>query len=161
MVFIMNHSLRSILQLPLPVFLAALLILPPLQTKVEAQQGYQRQLLRLHNRERARRNIRPLRLHGALNRASIRYARVMNANDHWSHTGPDGSTVRDRVEAECATCFRGWGENLAKGQRNPAQATRAWMQSPGHRRNILRRSFRRVGFGRAGSAPYWVAKFGA
>jgi uncharacterized protein YkwD len=136
--------------------------LPSLAPPAQGQTAYQKQLLRLHNRERAKRNIRPLRLHPALNRAAVKYARVMNANDHFDHTGPapDFSTMPDRIKAECSSCFSTMGENIALGQRNPAEVTRGWMNSPGHRRNILNRRFTRVGFGRAGSPIYWCTNFG-
>ena len=51
-------------------------------------------------------------------------------------------------------------ENIAFGQPSVASVNLAWMKSPGHRRNILHRNFRFVGFGKAGASPYWVANFG-
>lgn len=131
-----------------------------LTAPVEAATAYQNQLLRLHNRERSKRNLPRLRFHRALNRAAVKYARVMNANNHFDHNGPDGSTMDSRILAECSNCFLTMGENIARGQRSPAEVTRGWMRSPGHRRNILNRRFGRVGFGRAGSPTYWVTNFG-
>lgn len=130
--------------------------------KVEAQARYQKQLLRLHNAERAKRNRPKMRLHGALNRASVKYARVMNSNQHFSHTGPapDFSEFDDRIREAGGTNFKTMAENIAMGQRTPHEVMRAWMKSPGHRRNILNRKFTRVGFGKAGNPPYWVTNFG-
>ncbi|MBL9158752.1 MAG: CAP domain-containing protein [Verrucomicrobiales bacterium] len=124
--------------------------------------GYQKKLLRLHNEARNKRNLPPLRLRGALNTAAVKYALVMDTNNHFDHTGPapDFTTFDQRIKTECPDCFTTMGENIAFGQANEAAVTTAWMKSPGHRRNILNRSFRFVGFGRAGSEPYWVTNFG-
>jgi uncharacterized protein YkwD len=127
---------------------------------VKAATTAQKQLLRLHNAEREKRNLPRLRFHSALNRAATSYARLMDVNDHFDHTGPDGSTFDQRVVNAGGTGFSTMGENIALGQRTAAEVTRAWMNSPGHRRNILRRSFRFVGFGKAGTEPYWVTNFG-
>lgn len=148
-------SLRTCLLLA--AFLAFVTALCP---RVEAATAYQRQLLRLHNEERAKRNLPALKLHGALNLAAAKYARVLDVNDHFDHVGPDGSTFDERIEEAGGTSFTAMGENIAMGQRTPVEVTRAWMASPGHRRNILFRSFRFVGFGKAGGEPYWVTNFG-
>jgi uncharacterized protein YkwD len=54
------------------------------------------------------------------------------------------------------------GENIASGQRNPADVMKAWMNSPGHRANILRCGYRNIGVGVAfrGSTPIWTQDFG-
>ncbi len=142
------------------LFTAILLASTSLCPRVEAATAYQRQLLRLHNVEREKRNQPRLRFHGALNRSASRYASLMDATDHFDHTGPDGSTFDQRILDAGGTGFLTMGENIALGQRTPDEVTRAWMASPGHRRNILNRSFRVVGFGKAGSEPYWVTNFG-
>lgn len=130
--------------------------------QAEAATAYQRQLLRFHNQERAKRNRAPLRLHGVLNRSSIRYAKLMGKQpgNYLSHTGPDGSTFVRRIQAAGSRSFQAMAENLALGHRSPRQVTKAWMSSPGHRRNILSARYRFVGFGRAGSGPHWVVNFG-
>jgi uncharacterized protein YkwD len=138
---------------------AFLLAVSALSPRAEAATAYQNQLLRLHNAEREKRNLPRLSFHGALNRAASRYARLMDSTDHFDHTGPDGSTFDQRILAAGGSGFMTMGENIAFGQRTPAEVTRAWMASPGHRRNILNRSFRLVGFGKAGTEPYWVTNF--
>lgn len=122
-----------------------------------AQADYRSSLLRLHNKERKKRNKPRFRKHGALQRAATKYARVMKQNNHFSHTGLDGSSSDDRIRAEG---FRGnaTGENIAEGQRTVQEVFRAWMRSPGHRRNIRRGFFDRIGFGKSGT--YWVTNFG-
>jgi uncharacterized protein YkwD len=142
----------------------ALGILLPLapEASAAASAGYQKKLLRLHNEERKKRNKPPLRLRGALNAAAVKYAIVMDQNNHFDHVGPAPgfSTFDQRIKAECPDCFTTMAENIALGQANEAAVNTAWIKSPGHRRNILNGNFRFVGFGRAGSEPYWVANFG-
>jgi len=124
--------------------------------------SYQKSLLRLHNEERAKRNRQPLRLHGALNRAAVRYAVVMSREPgtYLDHTGPDGSTFDQRILAAGGTNFSTMAENIALGQPNESAVNLAWMRSAGHRSNILNPRFKFVGFGRAGGAPHWVTNFG-
>jgi uncharacterized protein YkwD len=142
------------------LFVTALFMaVPVFSPRAKAATAYQNQLLRLHNAEREKRNLPRLRFHGALNRAASRYARLMDSTDHFDHTGPDGSTFDQRILAAGGSGFTTMGENIAFGQRTPVEVTRAWMASPGHRRNILNRNFRLVGFGKAGGEPYWVTNF--
>lgn len=118
---------------------------------------YEKTLLRLHNKERKRRNLPRFRFNGALRRAAKKYAKVMNRNDHFSHTGLDGSSSDDRIRAAGYT-GNATGENIAFGYRSPKSVFRGWMNSAGHRRNIRRRSFNKIGFGKSGT--YWVTNFG-
>ena len=71
----------------------------------------------------------------------------------FDHTSPGGTTMLDRIRRTGYTSgARGWslGENIAWGSgrlATAAQIQRAWMKSPGHRANILQRSFRQIGIG--------------
>ncbi len=148
---------------PFPLLLAATLFLGTWAVpmpEAHAAKGYQKTLLRLHNKEREKRNRKPMKLHASLNRAASRYASTMNRNNHFSHTGPDGSTFDRRIRDAGGNNFTTMAENIAMGQRNPREVTRAWIKSPGHRRNIMNPRFRFVGFGKAGSPIYWAANFG-
>lgn len=118
---------------------------------------YEKTLLRLHNRERKRRHLPRFRFNTSLRKAAKSYARVMAANNHFSHTGLDGSSSDDRIRAAGFTGST-TGENIAFGYTSPKAVFRGWMRSPGHRRNIRRRSFDLIGFGKSGT--YWVTNFG-
>lgn len=122
-----------------------------------AEAGYQNSLLRLHNKERKRRNLPRFRSNGALIRAATGYSKVMHDNDHFSHTGLDNSSADDRIRAAGYT-GNATGENIAAGFTTPASVFRGWMNSPGHRRNIRSRLFNKIGFGKTGT--YWVTNFG-
>lgn len=116
----------------------------------------------LTNAERATAGLPPLAADPDLTVAAQRHSEDMVARDFYSHTDPEGGRPWDRAAA--AGCrHRGIGENIACGQRTPAEVVRGWMNSPGHRANILNPKFSHIGIGyatgsRAGT--YWTQLFG-
>lgn len=107
----------------------------------------------LINRERARRGLRRLRENGRLSAAAHRHSSAMVRHRYFAH-GSFMSRIRRSGYLRSA---RSWtvGENIAwgsGGRGSPAAIVRAWMRSPGHRRNILGR-FREVGIGIVAGAP--------
>lgn len=113
----------------------------------------------LLNRERARHHLPRLRASKSLRRAAISYSGTMVRHGFFSHVSPSGSTMTTRIKRTAyLRGARSWalGENLAWGagsQATPARIVRAWMHSPGHRANILNRSFREIGIGVVRGAP--------
>jgi uncharacterized protein YkwD len=86
----------------------------------------------------------------------------MVARAFYSHTSPDGREPWHRAEAAGST-RRSIGENIACGQRSAAEVVRGWMNSPGHRANILKPGFTHIGVGFAGggaAGTYWTQLFG-
>ncbi|MDX2545841.1 CAP domain-containing protein [Streptomyces sp. WI04-05B] len=117
----------------------------------------------LTNRERARAGLAPLATDALLTRAAQAHSTDMVVRAFYSHTGPDGSRPWDRAAAAGST-RRTIGENIACGQRSPAEVVEGWMNSPGHRANILKREFTHIGIGFAGggkAGTYWTQLFGA
>ena len=110
-------------------------------------------ILCLHNQIRAERGLPTLRTNKRLRKAAVGHSRDMVANDYFEHTTPSGATMVDRIlRAHYVRADRGWslGENLAWGTGSyatPRGAVDAWMNSEGHRENILRRAYREVGIG--------------
>lgn len=110
-------------------------------------------ILCLHNQIRAQRGMRTLRTNRRLRKAAVRHSRDMVWNDYFEHTTPKGVTMVDRIlRSRYVRANRGWslGENLAWGTgtyATPRGAVDAWMNSEGHRENILRRAYREVGIG--------------
>ena len=110
-------------------------------------------MLCLHNAERARHGLPRLSENPRLRRAAARHAAHMVEARFFDHTTPAGSTMVDRIRRTGYTSgARGWsiGENIAWGTgrlATAAQIHRSWMSSPGHRANILQRSFREIGIG--------------
>jgi uncharacterized protein YkwD len=126
--------------------------------------GAERTLLTAINSARAAAGVPPLRASASLTSAAAWQSKALAQAGYLNHTSPDGSTLIDRLTR---ARWHGTtaGEDLAVAP-SPSQAVAMWMQSPGHRENLLRPSFRIVGLGLAqgswsGSAALYVtADFG-
>ncbi len=121
----------------------------------------ERELLALVNQERAAAGVPTLRAHPKLMRAARAHSANMARQGQLNHT-LDGKGPGERI-AELGYASSGWGENVAAGQRTPAEAMASWMGSPGHRGNILNPSFTEVGLGVArdtNGGAYWTQVFG-
>ncbi|WP_431772305.1 CAP domain-containing protein [Streptomyces cucumeris] len=121
------------------------------------------EVIALTNAERAAARLAPLAAEPRLTTAAQRHSDDMVARDFYSHTGSEGREPWDRARAAGAG-HRGIGENIACGQRSAAEVVCGWMDSPGHRANILKPDFTHIGVGyatgsRAGT--YWTQVFGA
>ncbi len=118
------------------------------------------------NQIRSANGLAALSSNGQLAQSAVNYAAYMGRANFFSHTGPDGSTMTGRIEAGG---YSGWtfvAENLAGGQGSAAAVVDAWMNSPGHRANILSPKAKELGIGhvfQGGSTygHYWVQHFGA
>lgn len=115
------------------------------------------------NRERVQRDIPKLGANSVLNKAAQYHANRMVKLDFFDHIGPDGDTPEDRVEmfndGQRITYI---GENIAAGGSTPKATCAQWMNSSGHKANILREEFEIVGGGFARGGDYgkvWVAVF--
>ncbi|MDT9235451.1 MAG: CAP domain-containing protein [Limnospira sp. PMC 737.11] len=129
-------------------------------------QVFEQQVLQLVNQERAQAGLQPLSLNPLLNQAARNHSTNMARQDFFSHTGLDGSSPSDRARAVGFTS--GVGENIAAGHRTPESVVQGWMDSPGHRENILNPSYTQIGIGHyflandTGSFNlnnYWTQKF--
>ncbi|MDR6978930.1 uncharacterized protein YkwD/stress response protein SCP2 [Streptomyces sp. 3330] len=117
----------------------------------------------LANGERARAGLPALAVDPLLTTAAQAHSADMVARAFYSHVSPEGSHPWDRAAAAGST-RRTIGENIACGQRSPAEVMDGWMNSPGHRANILKPAFTHIGVGFAGGGPagtYWTQLFGA
>lgn len=109
--------------------------------------GFAEQVVALVNAERATAGCNPLTIQPQLNQAALAHSEDMALNDFFSHTGSNGSSVTDRMEAAGYTNWTAAGENIAAGQTTPAEVMNSWMNSPGHRANILNCDFADIGVG--------------
>lgn len=107
----------------------------------------------------------PLTNHALLNLAAQRHSEDMIERDYFEHTSPDGKDPGDRITAT-GYVWSTYGENIAAGYATPAEVMGGWMNSPGHRANILNCDFREIGIGyavrqsNAGRAePFWTQVF--
>jgi uncharacterized protein YkwD len=115
-----------------------------------ATTGYENTLLREINQVRAQHNLRALRVSRALNEAAEFHSKAMASRGFFAHESADGSSFWKRVERFYpSNGHRYWaaGENLAYGSPtiSPGWTVQAWMDSPGHRANLLSGSWQEVG----------------
>jgi uncharacterized protein YkwD len=110
------------------------------------------------NDERAKAGCKPLTEESHLTKAAQDYSDDMAARNFFAHTNPEGVTFDKRIEA--AGYSKPGGENIAKGQTSAAQVMDSWMNSEGHRANILNCSFTKIGVGVTTSDWVWVQDFG-
>lgn len=117
-------------------------------------------VLQLVNQERAKAGCQPVTHDAPLARLATDFSRDMAERGFFSHTDPDGRSPWDRAEA--AGIRNLGGENIARGQRNAAAVMEAWMNSDGHRANILNCNFKTLGVGvhHGSGGPWWTQNFG-
>ncbi|WP_312018586.1 sigma-70 family RNA polymerase sigma factor [Streptomyces sp. I05A-00742] len=122
----------------------------------------QQQVTALVNAERAKAGCSPVRANSQLTQAAQGHSDDMAARNFFDHTNPDGKGPGDRVTA-AGYRWSTYGENIAYGQQTPASVMDTWMNSSGHRANILNCSFKEIGVGinNAPGGPRWTQVFGA
>ncbi|MGW6495193.1 CAP domain-containing protein [Nonomuraea angiospora] len=120
-------------------------------------------VVRLTNAERVKGGCDPLKHDARLRRAAFGHSADMAKNDYFDHDSRDGRDMADRIRA---TGFTGstLAENIAMGQRSAAEVVKGWMNSDGHRQNIMNCSYTLIGVGAAKDAQgqlYWTQDFAA
>jgi uncharacterized protein YkwD len=120
----------------------------------------------LINQERAKSNCPALVAEAILMRVAQAHSQDMAANDFFDHTGSDGRDPFQRMH-EAGYDYRTAAENVAAGVKTPAEVVALWMDSPGHRANMLNCAFRETGVGYAADPGdklmyehYWTQVFG-
>ncbi|OHV75183.1 CAP domain-containing protein [Pseudofrankia sp. BMG5.36] len=121
------------------------------------------EVIMLTNQQRERHGLRPLAPEPRLAIAAAAHSADMARRRFFDHSSPEGRQVSDRVEA-AGYQYATVAENIAAGQRTPAEVVTGWMNSPGHRRNILLPEITEIGVGYAVSDDvygcYWTQVFG-
>jgi len=110
-------------------------------------------LLASTNQERVSNSVSNLSLNSKLNSAAQAKANDMVARNYWSHNGPDGSPWWTFI-TNAGYDYSSAGENLAYGYLTSSDAVTGWMNSPGHKANMLNSGFTEVGFGFANSENF-------
>ena len=116
------------------------------------------QVISLVNDQRAKAGCKPLDEESHLTKAAQDYSDDMSARSFFSHTNPEGVTFDQRIKN--AGYSKPGAENIAKGQTSATQVMDAWMNSEGHRANILNCSLTKIGVGLTTAGWYWVQDFG-
>lgn len=134
---------------------------PPAIVQPSTVSAYAQEVARLVNIERAAAGLAPLRLDETLCAAAQRRAEEIDIS--FSHTRPNGSSSFS-VLKEFGFTYRAVGENIAKGSPTPQRVVDGWMNSAGHRANILHERFTTLGVGvyeDAAGTMHWVQIFTA
>ncbi|MEU0041278.1 sigma-70 family RNA polymerase sigma factor [Streptomyces sp. NPDC006333] len=120
------------------------------------------QVVALVNKERAAAGCGALTEDAQLEKAAQAHSDDMAARNFFEHTNPDGADPGQRITA-AGYRWSTYGENIAQGQQTPQAVMESWMNSPGHRANILNCSFKNIGVGvhKGTGGPWWTQDFGA
>ncbi|MFE9294523.1 CAP domain-containing protein [Streptomyces niveus] len=134
----------------------------PDDPKPDGGGGFADQVTTLVNAERAKAGCGPVSANSQLQTAALRHSQDMAAKDYFDHNSPDGKDPGDRITA-AGYRWTTYGENIARGQQTAAEVMKGWMNSPGHRANILNCAFKEIGIGvhDASGGPWWTQAFGA
>ena len=132
-----------------------MLTIPEVDAAVTA---YENEVIRLVNEERAKQGLKALTANWELSRVARYKSQDMVTNKYFSHTSPTYGTPFQMIK-NFGISYRTAGENIAYGQRTPQAVVNAWMNSSGHRANILSSSYTQIGVGYVASGNYWTQMF--
>ncbi|MFI3231043.1 MAG: CAP domain-containing protein [bacterium] len=125
-------------------------------TNTQIGTNIEQEVVRLVNIERAKYNLPPLLMDKELTEVARLKSQDMNNKKYFSHTSPTYGSPFDMLRSYNIT-YKSAGENIAKGQRTAEAVVKAWMDSEGHRRNILSNTFTHIGVGF--DNYYWTQMF--
>ena len=120
--------------------------------------AFEAEVVRLVNIRRAEYGLAGLESDWQLARVARYKSQDMAAKGYFSHNSPTYGSPFDMMKA-FGLNYRFAGENIAMGQRTPAEVVNAWMNSAGHRANILNSAYRRIGVGFCPQGNYWTQMF--
>ena len=120
--------------------------------------SFEQEVIRLVNEQRVKNGLNPLTENWELSRVARYKSQDMVDNRYFSHTSPTYGSPFQMIRA-FGISFRQAGENIAYGQRTPQAVVNAWMNSSGHRANILNASYTQIGVGYMAAGNYWTQMF--
>ncbi|QUG41589.1 hypothetical protein KD050_20355 [Psychrobacillus sp. INOP01] len=116
------------------------------------------QVVDLTNKERAKAGLKALQIDTKLTQSAQAKSQDMKNKNYFSHTSPTYGSPFDQMKSFGVT-YKSAAENIAMGQRSPAEVVDAWMKSPGHKANIMNGSYTHIGVGLSDSGYYWTQQF--
>ena len=137
------------------IYPGQVLYIPVLDSTVA---DFEAEVVRLVNVERAKQGLSALESDWQLSRVARYKSQDMHDNKYFSHTSPVYGSPFQMMKS-FGISYRSAGENIARGQRTPAAVVNAWMNSSGHRANILNASFTHIGVGYVADGNYWTQMF--
>ncbi len=120
--------------------------------------NYENEVIRLVNEIRVKNGLGKLTADWELSRVARYKSQDMKDNKYFSHTSPVYGSPFDMIR-NFGISYRTAGENIAKGQTTPQAVVNAWMNSSGHRANILNSSYTKIGVGYVADGKYWTQMF--
>ena len=135
----------------------------PRKASAVDQAAYETEVVKLTNAERTARGCTALRVDDRLVASARAHSADMARTATMSHTGSDGSNFVTREVRAGYPRKDAAAENIAYGYRTPQQVVTAWMNSTGHRKNILNCASKAIGVGlvrTSGGTAYWTQNFG-
>jgi len=117
---------------------------------------FAQQVLTIVNQERSKAGLKPLTMNANLSKVAMAKAQDMYNNNYFDHQSPTYGSPFDMMR-QFGITYNYAGENIAKGQRTPTEVMNQWMNSPGHRANILQANFTQIGV--AFYNNEWVQEF--
>lgn len=133
---------------------------PQMNQSVEESEvsAFEQEVVNLTNEERAKQGLPPLTLDKELSAVAGDKSLDMQRNDYFSHNSPTYGSPFDMMKAY-GIDYRTAGENIAMGQTSPEQVVEGWMNSAGHRQNIMNPNFTHIGVGYVAEGNYWTQMF--
>ncbi|MFE6075948.1 CAP domain-containing protein [Paenibacillus sp. NPDC057886] len=120
------------------------------------QSGFAAQVVKLVNAERAKAGLSALTSDALLDKVAVAKVKDMSNNNYFDHQSPTYGSPFDMMK-QFGVTYSYAGENIAKGQKTPQEVVTAWMNSEGHRANILSKNFTKIGVGYYNG--YWAQEF--
>ena len=137
------------------IYPGQVLTIPQLDASVRS---FEQEVIRLVNEQRVKNGLNPLTENWELSRVARYKSQDMVDNRYFSHTSPTYGSPFQMIR-DFGISFRRAGENIAYGQRTPQAVVTAWMNSSGHRANILNSSYTQIGVGYVADGNYWTQMF--
>ncbi|GLF82745.1 CAP domain-containing protein [Bacillus safensis] len=120
--------------------------------------AFEKEVVELTNKERAKQGLKALSVDSKLSKSARAKSQDMKDKNYFSHTSPTYGSPFDQMK-QFGITYKSAGENIAQGQRSPQEVVTAWMNSEGHRANILNKSYTHIGVGYVKSGNYWTQQF--
>ena len=120
--------------------------------------AYEKEVVRLVNAERVKNGLPTLTQDWELSRVARYKSQDMRDRGYFSHTSPTYGSPFQMMKS-FGISYKSAGENIAKGYKTPAAVVSGWMNSSGHRANILNSSFTHIGVGFVTGGYYWTQMF--
>jgi len=118
--------------------------------------SHEQEVLKLVNQERSKQGLDPLTLNWELSRVAKIKSQDMNDNKYFSHTSPTYGTPFNMIK-NFGIKYNYAGENIAQGYKTPDAVMKAWMNSSGHKANIMNKNYTQLGVGYYNG--YWTQMF--